>query len=356
MDTDNEADVVAAPRAGLAGLGDAEVPDRNSETARSRDAVTRKIRNPLSGNRQSAPPPRTPAEGLPVPQDALPPKTPTPTPVLPPRILTPTPRTPAPALAQPRVSTPSPGAPTPTPVLNKPRAATPAPKPIESPPAAAPPPSTGRLLEHSGNIHVFPLFEAGALGQVPAAAKAKQKHKGLMVIAAVMVCGVLGNVALWRRSSARVQPAEAVSLPAQGRDSPLSAREAPPVPASLPPTIAPLPEPCHLEITVQEPDAKLVLDGQVATGNQIKLDVPKDDELHLVEASAPGFLPFKRSISFSQDVFLNIALQKPRAPSKRDVTVGVKPEGKHADDQGMSSRSSAKRPASQIDEDDPYAP
>lgn len=211
-------------------------------------------------------------------------------------------------------------------------------------------------MEHSGNIHVLPLVEAVDHGKVPAAAKAEQKHKGLMVIAAVMVCGVVGNVALWRKSSARVQPAEAVSLSAEGRTNPLSAREVAPVPALLPPTIAPLPAPCHLEITVEEPEAKLVLDGQVAPGNQIKLDVPKDDQLHLVEASAPGFLPFKRSISFSQDVFLNIALQKARAPSKRDVTAGVKPEGKHADDQGTSSRSNAKRPASQIDEDDPYAP
>jgi hypothetical protein len=217
------------------------------------------------------------------------------------------------------------------------------------------------MLEHSGNIHLFSLVPGAPESKEQAATPAKQTHKGLVVIAAVMVCGVVGNVALWRKSREHAVAAQAAALPSEGRERAPSPREAPPVPALLPPTIAPLPEGCHVEITVQEADARLLLDGKMAEGNQIKLDVPKDDRLHLVEASAPGFLPFKRSVSFSQDVFLTISLQKPRGPgssaSKKDVTAGVKLEGKHADDQGMSSRSSAaRRPASKIDEDDPYAP
>lgn len=217
------------------------------------------------------------------------------------------------------------------------------------------------MLEHSGNIHLFSLVPAAPESKEQAAAPARQTHKGLFVIAAVMVCGVVGNVALWRKSREPAVAAQVAALPSEGREKAPSPREAPPVPALLPPTIAPLPEGCHVEITVQEADAQLVLDGKMAEGNQIKLDVPKDDKLHLVEASAPGFLPFKRSVSYSQDVFLTISLQRPRGPgssaSKKDVTAGVKLEGKHADDQGMSSRSSAaRRPASKIDEDDPYAP
>jgi hypothetical protein len=214
------------------------------------------------------------------------------------------------------------------------------------------------MLEHSGNIHLFSLVPDPPGNQAPSPAPAKQKHKGLIVIAAVMVCGVVGNVALWRKSRERAMPTQAMALPAEEHAPTLSAREAPPVPGALAPTIAPLPEGCHVEITVQEAGAQLVLDGNVAAGNQIKLDVPKDDKLHLVEASAPGFLPFKRQVSFARDVFLTIALQKQRGSApKRELTAGVKLDGKHADDQGMSSRSNvAKRPASKIDEDDPYAP
>jgi hypothetical protein len=205
------------------------------------------------------------------------------------------------------------------------------------------------MLEHSGNIHLFSL--------VPATA-AKQKHKGLMVIAAVMVCGVAGNVALWRKSRDLGTPAQPLTLPAEERAPTLPVREAPPAPSAPAPTIAPLPEGCHVEITVQEAGAQLVLDGNVAAGNQIKLDVPKDDKPHLVEATAPGFLPFKRTVNFSTDVFLTISLQKQRSsPPKRELTAGVKLDGRRADDQGMSPRSiGAKRPASKIDEDDPYAP
>lgn len=214
------------------------------------------------------------------------------------------------------------------------------------------------MLEHSGNIHLFALVPDSPGSKAPAPTPAKQKHKGLIVIAAVMVCGVVGNVALWRKSRDRANPAQ-VSALAYEKHAPVpSAREAAPVPSVLAPTIAPLPEGCHVEITVQEAGAQLVLDGNVAAGNQIKLDVPRDDKPHLVEASAPGFLPFKRTVSFSQDVFLTISLQRQRGSApKRDVTAGVKLDGKHADDQGMSSRSNAaKRPASKIDEDDPYAP
>jgi hypothetical protein len=214
------------------------------------------------------------------------------------------------------------------------------------------------MLEHSGNIHLFSLVPDPPASKAPSATPAKQKHKGLIVIAAVMVCGVVGNVALWRKSRERPKPTQAMALPAEQHAPTLSVREAPPVPGALAPTIAPLPEGCHVEITVKEAGAQLVLDGNVAAGNQIKLDVPKDDKLHLVEASAPGFLPFKRKVSFARDVFLTISLQRQRGSApKRELTAGVKLDGKHADDQGMSSRSNAvKRPASKIDEDDPYAP
>lgn len=353
MDTDNEADVVAASRAGAGAIGDMEAPDGSSDAPRSRDAITRRIRNPLPESRQ-----------LPVPTE-----TPTPTPVLstsPQRSSTPAPKTPTPKPVAPESVTADAGRHEPlttdSPTVSVMPAAL-AGQPPEPARAAALGSGPGRRMELSGNIHLFPVVPEAPAGTKTVAMPARQKHKGLIVIAVVMVCGVVGNIALWRKINDRPKPTQpvALSLPVGGQEPSTLPREAPAVPAPLAPTIAPLPEPCHVEITVQEAGAQLVLDGTPAEGNQIKLDVPKDDKPHLVEASAPGFVPFKRSVSFSTNVFLTISLQKARpsaaGAAKRDVTAGVKPDGKHADEQGVSSRSNAvKRPASKIDEDDPYAP
>jgi hypothetical protein len=229
-------------------------------------------------------------------------------------------------------------------------------------------------MELSGNIHLFsavPEPPDDATEFVPPATQ--PRHKGLLVIAAVMVCGIAGNVALWKRSADR-HPASEQSgttfIPSLVQQTPQPVRELPPLPVLPPPEIAPLPDRCRVEITVQEPGATLALDGNLAGGNQIKLDVPKEDKLHLVEASAPGFIPFTRSVNFTQDVYLTISLEKERpAPppvtkekptrtaTRRIATSRVKPDLKRADDGGMSSRpTGAKRSTSKIDEDDPYAP
>jgi hypothetical protein len=178
---------------------------------------------------------------------------------------------------------------------------------------------------------------------------------------------------LWNRSNdrqTRPVPPVAGSVPSLVQQPPQPTREPAPLPVLPPPQIAPLPDRCRVEITVQDAEARLVLDGNLAGGNQIKLDVPKEDKVHLVEASAPGFIPFTRSVNFSQDVYLTISLEKERPPghpiskdrptrtaTKAVATSRVKPDAKRADDIGIASRpTGTKRATSKIDEDDPYAP
>lgn len=245
-------------------------------------------------------------------------------------------------------------------------------------------PDLGRLMELSGNIHLFSAVPQPALADEPIpndvvandtviAARPPNKHKGLLVIAAVMIGGVAGNVVLWNRSNDRQpRPASpaASSVPSLVQQTPQPTREPAALPVLPPPQIAPLPDRCRVEITVQDAEARLALDGNLAGGNQIKLDVPKEDKVHIVEASAPGFIPFTRSVNFSQDVYLTISLEKERPPghpiskdrparaaTRAVATSRVKPDAKRADDIGIASRpTGTKRATSKIDEDDPYAP
>lgn len=149
------------------------------------------------------------------------------------------------------------------------------------------------------------------------------------------------------------------------------------------------PETRHIQITVQPAEASLYLDNRVAGGNLIKLDVQRSQSSHVVQAKAPGHVPFKKTINFANDVYLDIKLEKveppasvrvkshslqvaaqppkvdtdPRDEPKLDQKVDPKIDGKMApavapvEDFGMTlQRPNTRRPTKKIDETDPYAP
>ena len=217
-----------------------------------------------------------------------------------------------------------------------------------------PEPGHLRSLEISENIHLFPAPDPDS-----SVTPGHGRRKGLAVIGIIVVAGVLGNVALWRSSEARPSPP---ALPVTAAVSPQvivaepEQRHEAPATAAAVPEIAPLPEMAHVEIKVHQPQANLVLDGRSAGANQLKVEVPKDDGEHEIMASAPGYLPFKRTVSFAQDILLAIDLQKMRAGALPRRKAEVKNSSKRTDDSGMSPRPAAKRPMSNIDESDPYAP
>jgi len=146
------------------------------------------------------------------------------------------------------------------------------------------------------------------------------------------------------------------------------------------PEANPLPPQSHVEITVQPADAVLSVDKKVVEGNPFKLDVPKRKTLHVVQAIAPGYHPFKKAVSYSNDVILDIQLERVEAPAPRvavkaaasppvapprkiETNTEVKLEPRVAppvpsvEDFGMNlERPITKRPTKKIDETDPYAP
>jgi hypothetical protein len=88
----------------------------------------------------------------------------------------------------------------------------------------------------------------------------------------------------------------------------------PAAPAASPSPTKVASETIRLQITAEPVTAELSLDGNVMAGHRLNLEVPKERGIHIVSASAPGYLPFNQQVSFSSDVVLSISLRRSRAP------------------------------------------
>ncbi len=107
-----------------------------------------------------------------------------------------------------------------------------------------------------------------------------------------------------------------------------------------------------------------MLDGIAAGGNRIRAEVARAEARHVVEAAAAGYEPFKKTISFATDVYLDIELKRKPVPvhgSTRGRTPQAPSEAKRsqapAEDFGVTlERPAPRRPTKKIDEKDPYAP
>lgn len=192
--------------------------------------------------------------------------------------------------------------------------------------------------------------------------------------------GVLVAVAVGLLSKEKPKPAAAPPSLGPTVTRPSKATEAAPVAAPTPsapvaPAAAKLPsETIKLVVTAEPVEAELSLDGNMLAGHRLNLEVPKDRGIHVVSASAPGYLPFNQQVSFSSDVVLTISLRRSRAPAParavarqaRSVPEArVKPplsrppaaEARPALEPGMNLESPTTRGnAKPIDERNPYAP
>ena len=199
----------------------------------------------------------------------------------------------------------------------------------------------------------------------------------LLPVAAVGV--VIGVTVVARATKGKSTPAPA---PVRATGTPVRAAVAPsqPRPSLAPPApVAASPsqiraghDTIRIAITAEPRAAELGLDGNVLAGHRLNLEVPKDRGIHVVSASAPGYIPFKQQVSFSSDVVLDISLHRaqnnpvrqvarPR-PSQRDSrpTSNARPATVQPDpgiEPGMNlDGPSLRRKAKPIDERNPYKP
>jgi len=215
----------------------------------------------------------------------------------------------------------------------------------------------------------FPL----SVDPKPAASTGRFRTLRLLVTASVVVGLAAVTIGLWthnsRRPRANTRASVAVTpTPASPRGSNDLTRSRPSVTPL--PEVAPLVETIHLEIDIEPIGATLTLDQHAVVGYRLQTDVPKDRRIHVVAASAPGFLPFEQIISFSRDIHLIIKLHrslpvfrgkvksppaqvepKPTSELKRQI------QPSQIEEPGMKmERPSIRRPSNQLDERDPYSP
>jgi hypothetical protein len=210
--------------------------------------------------------------------------------------------------------------------------------------------------------------------QGPIAPRSRASWKRALLLAAGIAAIAATAIALWR-----------------GRTGPAATKESgdvtvrAPVPVEAPrPVLVPslaraAPEPSktraeiiRLEISAEPVETVLSLDGNMLAGHRLNLQVPKDHGVHVVSASAPGYVPFNQQVSFTSDVVLSISLRRSHGGPSRQTAAKARPsrsEGKRSEAKpaveqpvrqigpGMHLEGPPVRAgARQIDEGNPYNP
>jgi hypothetical protein len=138
-----------------------------------------------------------------------------------------------------------------------------------------------------------------------------------VVVVSVSVAVVVALVATGRRTPTP-GPTSASGTPVRGAGSPSQQASTPPV-AAMPSQIGAVRDTIRIEITAEPKAVELSLDGNVLGGHRLNLEVPKDRGIHVVSASAAGYIPFNQQVSFSSDVVLNISLHRAQLPPVHQV-------------------------------------
>jgi serine/threonine-protein kinase len=87
----------------------------------------------------------------------------------------------------------------------------------------------------------------------------------------------------------------------------------PPRPAVRP--VEPAPTAVALEIRVSPDGATISIDGKPVEGNPYLGRFATDNLVHHIRATAPGFLPKSRAVSFLNNVTLDLSLERAEAPA-----------------------------------------
>jgi hypothetical protein len=216
----------------------------------------------------------------------------------------------------------------------------------------------------------------GAWDSPPSNPKRFPGWQTLLPIAAVgVVIGVtIVALATRGRSTPAPAPVRAAGTPVRTAAAPSQPRPslAPPTPAAASPSqIRVGHDTIRIAITAEPRVAELGLDGNVLAGHRLNLEVPRDRGIHVVSASAPGYISFRQQVSFSSDVVLDISLHRAQSTPVRQVarqrpaqhdsrpTSSVRPAT--VPDPGIEpgmnlNGPSLRRKAKPIDERNPYTP
>jgi hypothetical protein len=226
----------------------------------------------------------------------------------------------------------------------------------------------------SGNIHPFPPPSLADQKDKSAAGSTRARHKGLVIVVAIVVAGTAVDIFLWRTSSARHAKTAHLMETIATSTAFANATELPRTASatSTVPIVEPLRDRSPSEVSGKTAEVDLALDGIAASGGKKKLDVANDLQSHVVEASATELVASGKSVGSLEKTDLKIGAQTKRTsprplsePRSSQAVVKPKPKKdirgkstpKGGDDFGMDLRTTtARRPTTTIDEEDPYSP
>jgi hypothetical protein len=233
------------------------------------------------------------------------------------------------------------------------------------------------IAEHDAITRKVSTLPAAALDPDPAPPKKQWTNWRTIIPGATVGAMVVAfTVAMLTGTNKPPVDRPAPGHPAPGHPAP--APVAPPVTQPAPtaaaaPPAKPAPTVIRVAIDADPAEAELSLDGNVLSKHRLRLEVPRDRGVHVVSASAPGYLPFNQHVSFSNDVVLTIRLRRTEVAP---VHVSAKPRPSHSEarrraetrpapapttsprpEPGMRLDAPPPRPSSMpIDEKNPYKP
>ncbi len=227
------------------------------------------------------------------------------------------------------------------------RGASPAPKPQSSPGAAYSTVHKPLTLPIPIPAPVPPANDGS-----PVESSRKRFHTLLIV---AVVGGVAGGMAGWWRKAART--AEAAFVPTTLTAPAVAPAKPEPPPSPPEPAVAPdldnaaPTDTIRLDIQVRPTTSSLAFDDRRVAGNRLQAEVARDQTTHLVTASAPGYLPFRQTVSFSSDVLLDVELKRGLRPAHkrgklRGAQIESKPKSKWKSKTGAKSTLKSGLPSS----------
>jgi serine/threonine-protein kinase len=168
-----------------------------------------------------------------------------------------------------------------------------------------------------------PAALGGGLSSQPSAATSAPEPRvkawiasaaGLAVIALIVGVAVFGS-----------REAETKQASASDPAPPPSAASAP----EQPPAPEPAPAPISVAIEVEPKNASLTLDGRALADNPYQAQQARDAREHVLLASAPGYLPLSKTLTFDGDVSLRLQLQKQPPPAVKSEPRSIRPPAQH---------------------------
>src|SRR5262249_30558871 len=91
--------------------------------------------------------------------------------------------------------------------------------------------------------------------------------------------------------------------------------------------------------------ATITLDGRGLAGNPFRAELPRDSRVHVLRASAPGFAPVERMVTFASDTSVEIALTRARAVRHGELPVA----GRNATGESQSTPKATAQPGMDLE-------